>query len=361
MDKFTTLQPTRLYNSVLGKPTPKPSENVPKLIGRLPTDVHLLILNHLPIPDFPNYSLTSRAAAALTRTDKIWEKRWKVLGVEKYGLSTVLDDLDAHKKGQVGASRAAVPPTIPVDDDFGDFASGDLLAGDADEMGDFVGGFDSALAAATSMPAPTAPTAPIENNYRNQFIRAYNLLKPLTKFLNEPPHVILSSLASALSSSAQPSIRQEALTLCLLSSYLSPHIQPIRQWSPLLSSLRSAMDRFDANLLAAFDISDGKSDESGMRETAESSWLIWVSDHHAKTSDWEMGKVWAEKREIFYESKGNPLDNFTKSNTLDFDPMDEFMGTIRGAIVEHGSIAVRVFPPESDVLLLFAERVANEV
>ncbi|ESK87227.1 f-box protein pof6 [Moniliophthora roreri MCA 2997] len=361
MDKFTTLQPTRLYNSVLGKPTPKPSKNVPKLIGRLPTDVHLLILNHLPIPDFPNYSLASRAAAVLTRNDKIWEKRWKALGVEKYGLQTVLDDLDAHKKGQVAASRAAAPPTIAVDDDFGDFASGDLMAGDEDEMGDFVGGFDSALAAATSKPAPTAPTVPVENNYRNQFIRAHNLLKPLTKFLNEPPHVILSSLASTLSSSLQPSIRQEALALCLLSSYLSPLIQPIRQWSPLHSSLRSAMDRFDANLLAAFDMSDGKSDESGMREAAESSWLIWVSDHNTKTSDWDMGKVWAEKREIFYESKGDPLDNFTKSDTLDFDPMDEFMGTIRGAIVEHGSIAVRVFPPESDVLVMFAERVANEV
>ncbi|KAK7047579.1 F-box protein: endocytic membrane traffic, recycling ReCYcling 1 [Paramarasmius palmivorus] len=371
MDKFATLQPTRLYNSVLGKPTTKPTESIPKLIGRLPTDVHLLILNHLPIPDFPNYSLTSRAAAALARNDTIWEKRWKELGVEKYGLQTVLDDLESHKKGQVAASRAAAPPTIAVDDDFGDFASGDLVAGDGDEMGDFVGGFDSALAAATpAKPTPaTANAAEPAKDYRNQFIRAHNLLKPLTKFLNEPPHVILSSLSSSLtqasSSSLQPSIRQEALTLCLLSSYLSPRIQPVRQWEPLHSSLRSAMDRFDANLLAAFDMSDGKSDESGMREAAESSWLIWVSDHRVNTTltsgEWEMGKVWAEKREIFYESKGNPLDNFTKSDTLDFDPMDEFMGTIRGAIVEHGSVAVRVFPPDSGVLVMFADRVANEV
>ena len=29
-------------------------------------------------------------------------------------------------------------------------------------------------------------------------------------------------------------------------------------------------------------------------------------------TEWELGKVWAEKREIFYEqSKWKPLDNFT--------------------------------------------------
>ncbi|KAF9265076.1 hypothetical protein L218DRAFT_979323 [Marasmius fiardii PR-910] len=377
MEKFATLQPTRLYNTVRGIPTPAPKTNEgPQLIGRLPTDIHLLILLYLPIPDFPNYIVTCRAASRLTGDEKIWERRWKALNVEKYGLQGVLDDLDAQNKKRVGASRAAAPPTISVDDEFGDFASGDLAAGSIDEMGDFVGAstsatasmFDVALAAA----GPKSPAALVDTglggsnsntkNYKSQYIRAHNLLKPLTKVLNQPPHVILSSLASSLDTT---SIRQQALTLCLLSSFLSPQIQPVRQWFTLHSSLRSAMDRFDANLLAAFDMSDSKSDEVGMREAADSSWLVWVSDSTtakaATAGDWEMGKVWAEKRGIFYESKGDPLDNFNQSGQLDFDAMDEFVTTVRESILEHGSRAIRVFPPESLVLVMFAERVANEV
>lgn len=46
---------------------------------------------------------------------------------------------------------------------------------------------------------------------------------------------------------------------------------------------------------------------------------------------------------------------------LDFLAMDEFMDVILQAIDEHGARAVRVFPPASQVLLLFSERLANEV
>lgn len=41
--------------------------------------------------------------------------------------------------------------------------------------------------------------------------------------------------------------------------------------------------------------------------------------------------------------------------------MDNFISEIIKHIVDHGSRAVRVFPPSSQVLLLFAERIANEV
>ena len=41
--------------------------------------------------------------------------------------------------------------------------------------------------------------------------------------------------------------------------------------------------------------------------------------------------------------------------------MDEFMDVILQAINEHGARAVRVFPPASQVLVLFSERLANEV
>ena len=50
-----------------------------------------------------------------------------------------------------------------------------------------------------------------------------------------------------------------------------------------------------------------------------------------------------------------------KDRRLDFAAMDEFMDFILGAIEDHGSTAVRVFPPASHVLLLFSERLSSEV
>ena len=47
--------------------------------------------------------------------------------------------------------------------------------------------------------------------------------------------------------------------------------------------------------------------------------------------------------------------------TLNFDPMDAFMGFVLDALREHGSRAVRVFPPAAGVLVSFADRVATEV
>lgn len=309
MEKFATLEPVRLYPSAANSGTRALSRNKlgpsPRLVGRLPTDLYLLILAHLPVPDFPAYSRCCRSTAALAQDEKLWESRWKALGVDVHKLDVVLDDLEAKSRGQAAASRAAAPPTIAVDDDFGDFATADVLGQPPSqgEMGDFVGAFSN-VALATQL-----PSMPTKKTFRSMFIRAHTLLKPLTKVLSSPPHLILSNLSASLSS---PSLRQEALMLRLLSLYLSPRIQPLRNWAPLYSSLRSAMDRFDANLLAAFDVADSKGDEPGMREAAESSWEL--SDG---SGDWEMGKVWADKREIFYESgKWNPLDNFTYAYNL---------------------------------------------
>ena len=46
---------------------------------------------------------------------------------------------------------------------------------------------------------------------------------------------------------------------------------------------------------------------------------------------------------------------------LDFDSMDEFMNEIIAALEDHGARAIRVFPPDANVLLSFADRLANEV
>lgn len=41
--------------------------------------------------------------------------------------------------------------------------------------------------------------------------------------------------------------------------------------------------------------------------------------------------------------------------------MDAFMGFVLGSLREHGSRAVRVFPPAAGVLVSFADRIATEV
>jgi recyclin-1 len=341
MDKFATLEPVRLYGL--------------KSVGALPTDLHLLILSHLPIPDFPAYSLCSHSTAALAQDDSLWEKRWNALQVDKHNLASVVDCLDDTAHATAAAALANAPPTLAVDDDFGDFASASPVNN---------AGFFSALKAVT----PSAR----RNSFRSKYIRVHGLLKPSTRALSSPPHVILSALSHALSRSA--SLSQQAKIFHILALFLSPRVQPFRTWQAMYTALRAAMDGFDATLLAAFDLADGKDEEQGMKEAAEASWEVWDG-----TGDWEMGKVWAEKREVFYEQdKWNPLDNFmcvklssalacadvarhSEGGVLDFDPMDQFMNTVLAALVEHGSRAVRVFPPESQVLINFADRLAVEV
>ena len=50
-----------------------------------------------------------------------------------------------------------------------------------------------------------------------------------------------------------------------------------------------------------------------------------------------------------------------KDSKLEFTPMDGFIGDILAALEEHGSRAIRVFPAEANVLLSFADKLANEV
>ncbi|KAF8074174.1 exocyst complex component Sec10-domain-containing protein [Lyophyllum atratum] len=382
MEKFATLEPVRLYASSgarllsrSGHATTKPPPP-PILIGRLPVDLHQLVLSFLPITDVPAYARSSRALNALVKEEKFWEARWLSLGVEQYNLGSVLDALEAAQKGQAGVTRAALPPTLSVSndlDDFGDFAAVDTAA--AGEYGDFVGSPPVSLSFSTAA-ATAAPTK------RAFYIRAHTLLKPLAQTLGStPPHLVLSALSTFLATAPAPApalsppssssstggaapdipLRTRAKTLHLLALFLSPPIQPLRAWRPLSSALRAATDRFDASMLAAFDGADGRGDEVGMREAAEASWEVWAGTGGV-VGEWEMGKVWAEKREIFYvQGRWDPMGNFTEDGALDFDAMDEFMGVVLEAIEEHGARAVRVFPPASQVLLGFAERVAGEV
>ncbi|KAI0046320.1 hypothetical protein FA95DRAFT_1583077 [Auriscalpium vulgare] len=367
MDKFKALEPVKLYQqpqSAQALTFRRPQAPTSPLIGILPTSLHLLILQYLAVPDIPAYARTCRSIARLASSDLVWKFRYDLLGIEQADLGSVLDELENRAR----SAAANVPPTLTVDvadDDFGDFASGaetiDFSVSRSSnfftapgELGDFVGGG----AAGSPRAAPSAVTP------RALYIRAHKLLKSLTPALLSPSHQILSDLFPQPSlSTPAPSLHHRSKTLHLLHRFLA-RLSPVREAPSLLASLRAATDRFDATLLSAFDVADGRGDEAGMREAAAASWEIWDPQNvsFGVSAEWEMGRVWGEKREIFYVTSGHkPLDNFTENGLLNFDPMDKFMNFVLDAVREHGSRAVRVFPPAAGVLIAFSDRIALEV
>jgi len=284
MDKFTALEPTRLY------PSANKRASRPSTIGKLPADLHLLVLSHLPIPDIPAYARVSRAIAVLSRDDKLWERRWNDLGITQHALDHTLDDLESKQKTK---TRTHSPPTIPVDsldDEFGDFTSAPGVLSTP-----------SLSAAFTSFALTDAH--PGKQTFRLRYIRAHSILRKCLGPLQQPPHAVLSALTPLIGTS----LVSQARSLRLLSFFLSPRIQPVRNWDILLAALKATIDRFDTSLLTAFDSADSRGDEVLMKEAAHASWQVWPG-----IGDWEMGKVWAEKREILYEQgRWNPLANFT--------------------------------------------------
>jgi len=266
----------------------------------------LLILQYIPVPDVPAYARTNRALSRLAASESLWEHHYNLLGIERYEFGHVLDELEGRARKEVSEQ----PPTLTVDvadDDFGDFTSGTDTFGfgfGTSEVGNFVG--SGTVMQGTNVLGATS--------YRALYMRAHRLLRSLAPALLQPPHQILASLFPPAPTSTPPlSLLDRSKALHLLHLFLH-RLKPLRSAPSLLSALRAASDRFDATLLSAFDVSDGRADEAGMREAAEASWEIW--DTHERISggvaEWEMGRVWAEKREIFYVTSAHkPLDNFT--------------------------------------------------
>jgi recyclin-1 len=181
-----------------------------------------------------------------------------------------------------------------MDDDFGDFAP----VQNSSTMGGFVGERNPIFATVSSISTPS---------HLSLYARVHKLLKPYIHSLLSAPHSILSSLFPSPPGAEPIPLLVQSRTLHLLLLWLSPSIQPLYDWESLHASLRSAVDRYEASLLGTFDAADSRSDEKGMREAAEASWEVWDGK-----GEWEMGRVWAEKREIFYEAgRWKPMDNFT--------------------------------------------------
>lgn len=498
MDKWTTLEPVKLHGSPSSSTArlthvstkslggaAQAHQNRAQFIGKLPSELHLLILHFLAIPDIPSYARVNRPLSRLAGDERVWERRWNVLigidsvdgvrekDVQKRRLKAeekidrLLDELQkrkdtrgvtqrangashAHIKTSTGSvdlsSLAAVNPNhrmslhtqpaiIPVvqveDDEFGDFATADLAA---DEFDDFVGATPTAKhhsfpviapqpslfttpSAVPSLSGRTSPSLVSASKSRTHFIRAFSLLQPLLIHIHPStaPHTLLSLLlptpppppqaVPGVQRIMEPTLQTQAQILSLLTRFLSSSFQPSRDWVNRSHALRSAVDRFEAGVLKLFEDADGKSDERGMREAAWASWEVFTAWGTPKRKpadrsiggllfggvgrfsrlkgaqvekEWELGKVWVERKEIFYEQgKWNPLANFVyvavicyeplltldyRSNyTLSFNPMDSFLSHVIGVLTSAANTSKAVFPVSSNVLTQFAERVGNDI
>lgn len=109
--------------------------------------------------------------------------------------------------------------------------------------------------------------------------------------------------------SLPPNLGEQADRLLALLLFLSPRLQPLTDWGFLRQALLAAADRFDSTCLVAFETADSRADEPAMRLAAESSWKVWEAGGGSR-DQWECGRVWVEKREVFYETgKWDPLEN----------------------------------------------------
>lgn len=60
------------------------------------------------------------------------------------------------------------------------------------------------------------------------------------------------------------------------------------------------VDCFDLICFVVFEVFDGKKDKEGMKEVVGSSWKVWEVGG-GEREKWECGRVWVEKREVFYD------------------------------------------------------------
>ncbi|EGG06017.1 uncharacterized protein MELLADRAFT_87530 [Melampsora larici-populina 98AG31] len=196
-------------------------------------------------------------------------------------------------------------------------------------------------------------------NSRQRFIQQYVVLMP---YLNSLYHHTTSSL---LFTDPNLTSRHRVELLSTLFRLLSnPFLAPSRFFAnPVLArNIQSAIDVFEASLLSEFEHADDRGDEDAMRTASE---LVWALGCDGSS----VIQVFITKREIFYDTRFNPLDNLVRTETqngqmadgVDFRPMETYMRHVLETITREGSLIARVFPPDATVLLHFIERIAVDV
>lgn len=134
---------------------------------------------------------------------------------------------------------------------------------------------------------------------RQNFVKQYTTLMP---YLHSLYHHSSSSL---LFTDPNLTSRHRAELLATLFRLLSnPFLAPARYFrdSTLARNLQSAIDLFEASLLSEFERADERRDEEAMRSSAA---LLWALGSDGSS----VIQVFVTKREIFYDTRFNPLDN----------------------------------------------------
>ncbi|TXT05991.1 hypothetical protein VHUM_03752 [Vanrija humicola] len=376
-------------------------------IGRWPEDIVTRIVGFLPVHAIPNVARGSRALARVVRDEETWRARCAVLGItevdkEKEPPAHARKTSNAKPRTSMSKTRPSfsspkASTTAIADDDFGDFGEGNDTFEDV-EFGDFAAisppaKGEKSLLDFDDVPLPSRPAAGARSTgffalapsagpaapstgpgaWYNTYKRKHVELVPLCLHLRSSPSP--SATLSLLfppdaKTGLPPSLEAQGELLLVLLRFLSPRLQPLPDWGFLRQSLLAAADRFDSTCLVAFETADSRKDEAGMHTAAEASWRVWDAGG-GERSEWECGRVWVEKREVFYDTaKWDASENIIKVpdptgtalvKQLDFTPMDAFMNHVLESFRIDAETAVRVFPAGARVVHSFAERLADEV
>lgn len=325
------LRPTPLVN---GRPS------VERKVGRVPASVFARIVGHCALSNVPHVARASRASAMVCMSDdRAWERRCQLAGV-------VVEKRTRRRVSQGARS----PPSLPTprfgeddhngDDEFGGFAEIAIeapprAAGSLDLLGS-----SSPLPSSDRRSSrgffPLSPTLPSSTSHRSPPLcdsyvayRSHcHQLAPYISILRSSSSISPSQLLSSLfPPSTSPTLDSQSATLQALLRHLSDGIEPTRDWGWLRQVLQGVCDRFESTCLAAFEKAEGRAnkvdggDVKQMKMAAEASWAIWRTLRETATSsgggrqqqqrrrrerddaaDWELGRVWVEKREVFYEA-----------------------------------------------------------
>lgn len=343
----------------------RPSKLTPniQLIGRLPVEAYICILQYLPIGDLPSFALASTKFALLSRDDRVWKRK---LGWLDYrGPGKIEEDVieESGRGGGVeggGGGKALLlsdsePLFAAVEDDFGAFlgeGDGDVSLVQDDGFGEFQDFDDDFGGGATNPPllkedaandlmmmfedepispmttngtsstnhrpilqtkltfvasvppfktptSPNAPNLPVNSRSKLQLFQHYHSLL-LPYYLSLMNHTTSSLLFT--SPTLTPSSRSQLLST--LVRFCSPLLAPSRslpQRMTVLRNVQSSMDFFESALLAEFERCDTRGDEEGMKEKAKVLWGL--------NKSMSVIQVFVQKREIFYDQTFDPLKN----------------------------------------------------
>ncbi|KAI8460465.1 hypothetical protein BY996DRAFT_2343284 [Phakopsora pachyrhizi] len=139
----------------------------------------------------------------------------------------------------------------------------------------------------------------MQENFKQQFCSLIPLVDSL----------LTSSTSSLLFLINNLSPKSRAKLIATIYRFLqNPYISPSKYYKNhgLIKNFEAAKESFERSLLYQFEGFDDKKDENGMFFVAESLWALGGGGSGSGSS---VIKVFFEKREVFYDTQFNPLDN----------------------------------------------------